>query len=187
MMSLSPMKLSGLVCTLVLLAIPCLADTVDLGTHGKAEIPVPKGWRLSATKQEDAGIVCVLTPPEGINAQGVISFAFTPAGESTSKGQVDEKTLAAADNYVDHSVEKKKNLKHFDLTGDAYGSYCYFTDATLVGQPSTKGEFKALATGIIWFSPDVSAVVMLLADDDLGADYKSLIKAVSGVKITPAK
>jgi L-fucose mutarotase/ribose pyranase (RbsD/FucU family) len=68
-----------------------------------------------------------------------------------------------------------------------YGAYCLFTDASMVGQPTKKDEFKVIAIGMIRFNDDVSAAVSLLTDDAAGPDFAAMLKAVSGATVGPAK
>jgi hypothetical protein len=41
-----------------------------------------------------------------------------------------------------------------------------FTDASLVGKPPQKDNFKKVSVGIIWFTDDVSGATSILGDDD---------------------
>ncbi len=166
--------------------IPALAsaDTVDLGPNGSLEIAVPKGWKLTSTKAQDTGYALMLVPPAGVNAQGLLNVVFVPKEEHTSKEDVNEKVLAACDQFVDQSVEKKKVLRELSLSGGAYGAYCVFTDASLVGQPPAKDNFKVVAIGMIRFNDAVSASASLLCDDEKGEDFAALLAAVTSAKVT---
>jgi len=178
------MKIPTLVLSLLLAGAPALADTVDLGPHGMLSITVPKGWRLTSAKQADVGVTLQLIPEGDANAQGLMTVVFVEKGESSSKDDVDEKTLTAADNFIGQSLEKKKVLKHFDMSGGAYGAYCYFTDASLVGAPTKKGDFKGVASGIVRFNDEVSGGVTLLTDDEKGDDFAAMLAAVSSARVT---
>lgn len=178
------MKIRTAILTLLLCAAPALADTVDLGPHGTLSIAVPKGWRLTSAKQADVGVTLQLIPQGDVNAQALLTVVFTEKGEAATNADVDEKTLTAADNFVDQSVEKKKVLRHFSMSGGAYGSYCFFTDASLVGSQPKKGDFKCVASGIVRFNDEVSAGVTLLADGDKGEDFEAMLAAVSSAKVS---
>jgi hypothetical protein len=178
------MKLTTALLTLLVAASPALADTVDLGPHGTLSLSVPKGWRLTSAKQADVGVTLQLIPQGDVNAQALLTVVFTEKGDASTKEDIDEKALTAGDNFVDQSVEKKKVLKHFSLSGGAYGSYCYFTDASLVGAQPKKGDFKGVASGIIRFNDEVSAGVTLLTDDEKGEDFGAMLAAVSSAKVS---
>jgi hypothetical protein len=178
------MKRLILLSALLLVApLSALADTVDLGAHGSLTIDVPKGWKLTTAPWEQPGVAVTLAPPEGVNAQFQLNIIFVPKGMSNLKADVDAKVLNEAGMFVDSSVEKKKTLRKFALAGDAYGSYCVFTDASLVGKPPQKDNFKVISAGIIWFSDDVSAATSLLCDDEKGPEFAAMIAAVSSVTV----
>jgi hypothetical protein len=178
------MKPALLFCALLLLPVLARAETIDLGTHGTLSITAPKGWKVSSKKAEETGIAVVFTPPPDVNASLILNLVFVPKGEPTSKDDVHDKVLSAADQFVDSSVEKKKVLHDFALSGGAYGAYCAFTDASLVGQAPQKDNFKVVALGIVRFNEDVSASVSLLCDDLQGPDFAAMLAAVSSAVVT---
>jgi hypothetical protein len=174
---------------LALLILPAFASaaTVDLGTRGTLSIAVPKGWTLSTQKEEDAGFALTISPPSGVNAKLLLNIAFVPEPKPVSKEEVNEKVLSVCDQFVDASVEKKKVLQDFSLTAPAFGSYCVFTDASLVGQPPKPDEFKIIGVGIIRYTDDVMGAVSLACDDPKGADYAAMMAAVSSTSLSPKK
>ena len=142
------MKRLVLLLALLLPPLAAPAETLDLGPHGSFSIAVPKGWTYSATKTEDTGYAIVLTPPADVNARFLFNLVFVPKGETSSKEDVQEKVLTIADQFVDASVEKKKVLHDFTVSS-GYGAYCVFTDASRVGKPAEKDNFKVLALSLI--------------------------------------
>jgi hypothetical protein len=166
---------------LALLLLPAFAsaDTIDLGPRGTLTITVPKGWTLSSQKEEDSGLAVTLSPPSGVNAKLLINVAFVPEPKPVSKDEIQDKVLSVCDQFVDASVEKKKTLRDFSVAGPAFGSYCIFTDASLVGKPSKPDEFKVIGVGIIRYSDDVMAAVSVAGDDEKGPDFSSMMAAVS--------
>jgi hypothetical protein len=171
---------------LVLASANAPAATLDLGTHGAFSITIPKDWTLASQKEEDAGYVVIVSPPAAVNAKLIINVVFPPDKQPLSKQAIQEETNAAAEQYVDASVEKKKVLREFRL-GSGYGTYCVFTDASMVGKPAQKDSFKMVGTGIIWFSEDVKAGVTMVADDESGPDFAALLAAVSSSVVTAHK
>jgi hypothetical protein len=166
---------------LALLILPAMAsaDTIDLGTRGTFSITVPKGWTLSSQKEEDAGFALTISPPAGVNAKMLLNIAFVPEPKPVTKDEINEKVLSVCDQFVDQSVEKKKNLREFSLSGSAFGSYCVFTDASLVGQPPRVDSFKIIAVGIARYSDEVMGAVSLACDDAAGPDFAAMLAAVS--------
>jgi hypothetical protein len=172
---------------LLSLAASARADTVDLGPRGSLSIAVPRGWTLASQKEEDSGLAITISPPSDVNAKLLVNIAFVPEPKPVSKDEVNEKVLTVCDQFVDASVEKKKTLRDFPVAAPAFGSYCVFTDASLVGQPAKKDEFKVIGVGIIRFSDDVMAAVSIAADDPKGPDFAAMLAAVSGASFTPRK
>ncbi len=171
---------------LLLATTPAPAATTDLGAHGSFSLTIPKDWTLASQKEEDSGYVLIVSPPAAVNAKLIINVVFPPDKQPLSKEAIQEETNAAAEQYVDASVEKKKVLREFKL-GSGYGAYCVFTDASMVGKAPEKDSFKVAATGIIWFSEDVKAGVTMVADDEKGPDFAALLAAVSSSAVTGHK
>jgi hypothetical protein len=180
------MKRTALI--LVLLALPLLAGaaTVDLGTHGTLSIDVPAGWKLSSHREEESGYALTLTPPGDVNARCIFSVAFMEPGEPVTRDKVQEQVLNIGDQFVDASVEKKKVLKELNPKG-SYGYYCVFTDASMVGKPSAKDEFKVVAVAVLRLTDDVMAAVSIAADDEKGPEFQSMLAAASSAAVAPAK
>jgi hypothetical protein len=172
------MKRPLLLAALLLLPLCLSAETVDLGSHGTLSIDVPKGWKLKADPK-DTSVDIAITPPDGANAQCLYSVVFVPKGATAAKADVDDKLLTECDQFVEMSVEKQKTLHKLTMAGDAYGVYCVFTDASLVGKPPEKDNFKVVSVGIIWFSDSVAVSWSLLGDDAKGPDFAAMLAAVS--------
>lgn len=160
------------------------AATLDLGAHGTFQIAVPSGWKFSAQKVEDSGFAVTLSPSGGENARCLINLAYSPSPEPVSKEKVQAGVLTLSDTFVDASVEKKKVIRELTLSGGAYGCYCVFTDASRVGQPPEKDNFKVACVGIIQFNEDLMAAVSIGADDEKGPDFTALLAAISSASVT---
>lgn len=174
---------------LALLLFPLIApaETVDLGTRGTFSIAVPQGWTLSSHKEEDSGVAITLAPPGNENAKCLINVTFVPEPKPVPKETVDAEVLSVCDQFVDQSVEKKKVIRDFGVSGGAYGSYCVFTDASLVGKAAKHDEFKVIGVGIIHFRDDVMAAVSVAGDDEKGADFAAMLAALKSAAVTAAK
>jgi hypothetical protein len=167
---------------LVLLPVLASAETIDLGTHGTLSVTPPKGWTIAKQKEEDAGYVLVFSPPADVNAQLVLNVVFPPDRQPLSKEAIQDEALAAGDQWVESSVEKKKVIREMKLSA-GYGAYCVFTDASRVGKPAEKDNFKIVVSGILWFSEDVKAGLVMMADDENGPEFKAMLEAVSGATL----
>jgi hypothetical protein len=172
---------------LFLAPLAAYPDSVDLGAHGTLSITPPGGWTLSTHKEDDSGYAITLSPPDGVNAKCLLNVTFVPEPKPVAKETVDEEVLSVCDQFVDQSVEKKKTLRDFGASGGAYGSYCVFTDAALVGKPAKHDEFKVIGIGIIHFRDDVMAAVSVAGDDERGADFSQMLAAVRSASVSAAK
>lgn len=172
-----------LLSALLLLPLCCFADTVDLGAHGTLTIDVPKDWKLTTTKQ-DTGVDLVIAAPGGANAQLLFSVIYVPNGATAVKADVDGKVLAEAAGFLSTAVEKKAELRKYSMSGDAYGSYCVFTDASLVGKAPEKDNFKVFSVGIIWFNDAVGASVSQVCDDEKGPEFAAMIAMTNSATLT---
>jgi len=172
---------------LSLLPLAAYPDTVDLGPHGALSVTPPTGWKLSSHKEDDSGFAITLSPPDGVNAKCLLNVTFVLEPKPVAKETVDEEVLSVCDQFVDQSLEKKKTLRDFGVSGGAYGSYCVFTDASLVGQPPKRDEFKVIGVGIIKFRDDVMAAVSVAGDDEKGSDFSEMLATVRSASLSPGK
>ncbi len=172
----------------LLLALPALAgaETLDLGAHGKFSVAVPKDWTYSVQKMEETGYALTLSAPGDENAKCVLTLVFVDNPEPLSKDKVQADVLAACDQFVAESVEKAKVLREFDVPG-AYGVYCLFTDASLVGKPVQRDAYKAVAMGEVHVADDLTMSASMLFDDEKGPEFKAMLAAVSSASVAKSK
>jgi len=172
---------------LALCPMAASADSLDLGPYGVFGVTPPKGWRLSSQKVAESGYTVTLSPAGDANAKCIINVTFVPDPQPVSKEKVQEEVLDVGEQFVDQSVEKKKVLRDLNAAGGVYGCYCVFTDASMVGQPSKKDEFKVIGVGVVQYDDKVMAAFSVAADDEKGSDFASMLAAVSGTTLKPKK
>jgi hypothetical protein len=177
------MKPHLLLSALLLLPLSGFADTIDLGAHGTLTIAVSKDWKLSSTKQ-DTGVDLVILPPGDANAQLRFSVIYVPNGATAVKADVDDKVVAEAQGFLSVSVEKKAILRRYSMAGGAYGAYCVITDASLVGKPPEKDNFKVTTLGIIWFNDAVGVSVSQVCDDEKGPEFAAMLAMTNSATLT---
>jgi hypothetical protein len=170
------------------MALPILgrAETLDLGPHGKFNVTVPRDWTYSSQKMEETGYAITLSAPGEANARCVLTLVYVDNPEPLSKEKVQADVLGACDQFVAESVEKAKVLREFDVPG-AYGVYCVFTDASMVGKPVQRDAYKAVALGEVHLTDDVTMSASLLFDDEKGPEFKAMLAAVSSASVSKAK
>jgi hypothetical protein len=86
-----------------------------------------------------------------------------------------EKMVELFQEYVDSSVEKAMQFEELDPRTGA-GTYCVFTDASLVGKKKfPPGEFLHFTTGLkAW--PGVLAIFRVFSNDTTSAEYRAAMK-----------
>jgi hypothetical protein len=158
----------------------------DLGTHGKLSVSVPEDWGVngkSANTPEGKalGYTFAFKPRNDANAKCLLTFVYQTNG-ATSKDAVRQEVLRITKAFVADSVEKKQDLKDFTLES-GYGTYCLFTDASLVGKKAEPGDYKVMGSGRIQLDKDVGAVVSMFADDANGGEMKAMLKILNSLKL----
>jgi hypothetical protein len=180
------MKRLALLLALVLSPALARAETVDLGPKGVLSLSLPAGWTMSSKAEEGSGVAITLTPPGDANAAGLLNVTILPTPEPLTKEKVQEQALAISEQFVAASVEKKKELREFHLAA-GFGYYCVFTDASRVGLPPKKDDFKVIGVGVVGLRDDVFAAVGMSADDEKGPEFTALVAAVSSLSLSAAK
>ncbi len=178
-------KIIGLMCS-ILLPLALRAETVPLDSHGSLEIVVPAGWKLQVEPISDSGHTLQISPGEAVNAICVISVMYPPTPKPVDQEEIEKNLREACSGFVAGSVEHKVTVHGFGLAA-GYGIYATLTDASMVGKPSRRGEYKVMTIGLVQFSDDVMAVINLLTDDEHGKEQKELMGAVSSMKLKAAK
>jgi hypothetical protein len=181
------MKRTLALAVLALLPLALPAETLDLGPRGVFGITLPKGWKMSSEKEGDSGYAVTVSPPGNENAKLLINLAMVPNQEPVPKEQVQEQVLAICDQFVEKSVEKKKVLRELGMPGGAYACYCVFTDASMVGKPPEKDNFKVIGIGIMKFSDDLMAAFSIDSDDEKGPEFAAMLAAAASAVVTPKK
>ncbi|MFN7141150.1 MAG: hypothetical protein ACK4UN_17615 [Limisphaerales bacterium] len=180
-------KYSYILC-IVLTIFSSQAAEFDLGTRGTLSISIPDDWSINSkvvTRADGSsiGYTFAIKPRNDANAKCLLSLAYTTNG-APDKAAVHKEVLRTTKQFVSASVEKKQTLKDFSL-GTGFGSYCLFTDASLVGKEPEPGNYKVMAGGQVQPGDDLIGVVSLLADDADGLEMKAMLKIINSLKVTP--
>jgi len=160
------------------------AADFDLGGHGVLSVDVPEKWTVNSepaakTDGTQIGYAFAIKPLNDANAKCLLTFAYVNDGKPDQE-RIRNKVLAACEDFVADSVEKKKNLKDFSLK-QGYGAYCVFTDASLVDKKPKSGDYKVMGSGIVQLSDNLLGVVSIFADDVDSKEFKSMIQVINGL------
>ena len=151
-------------------------ETLFLFENRKLTIAVPDGFGYASNK-DDRGVFQVkLGDPKNRVSLDVI---FLPDPEERFKNARTRKELINEqfNDYVDSSSEKGMQFEELEpRTG--VGTYCVFTDASLIGKANLPpGEYLHLTAGLkAW--PGVVAIFRLFSNDTTSREYAAAMKMI---------
>ena len=129
-------------------------------------------WR--GADQGGAVTVKLTGPKDALDLQLV--FLPDPNGELAASARARKEFMAQAfQEFVASSVEQAMQFEELEPRAGG-GTYCVFTDATLVGKPQLPpNEFLNVTAGLkAWRGAYV--VFKLFSNDTISAEYRSLLK-----------
>lgn len=163
------------------------AENTILFLDHRVSITVPAGFTYTSGRDDDGTIVAQLADSKQVNKLQV-QFQPDPAGRLGTETQQMDFLAAACRRYAEGSVERSFDFKPLEPRS-GHGTYCSFTDATLVGRTPPKGEFLHVTTGVkVW--PGWVIVFTLLSNDSASKDYQALLTLMResfDEKTAPAK
>ncbi len=150
-------------------------QTLLLDDH-RVTITVPDGYIYSSGRDEQGVIMAKITDAkEKIDLQ--VRFQADPTSRLGGEAQQMEFLANVCRQYAEGSVEKGYDFKALEPRRGT-GTYCSFTDASLVGrQPIPKGEFLHVTTGVKVWSGCVLIFTVLSNDVD-SKEYQTVLKLV---------
>lgn len=142
----------------------------------RVALAVPDGFMFSSDKDERGMITAKITDPkEKISLQ--LSFLPDADGDfATARGRK-EFMAQSFQQYVTGSVEQAMQFEELEPRAGA-GTFCVFTDASLVGKTKLPpGEYLNSTTGIkAW--PGCFAIFTLLSNDTTSHEYRAAMKVL---------
>ena len=154
-------------------ATKSLEETIFLFENRKVAIAVPDGFGFASSK-DDRGLITVrlADPKDKVSLQ----MTFLPDGEGRFASARGRKEFIHENfqEYVGPSVEKAMQFEELDPKEGA-GTYCMFTDASLVGKSKLPpGEFQNSTTGMkAW--PGVVAVFTVMSNGTTTREYQAVL------------
>ena len=153
------------------------AQSMQVSGTMEISFDIPEGWNY------DLNETSILISATDISLQ-INLVPLSKSDKDNPAAAIDRFVNNMAKSILDKTVEKKIDLKHIDgLTG----SYASFTDASLVGKPIPKGEYKYITMGSFYFNTP-GVIISLLSNDIESEQFKnalSIIKKIDYHKITP--
>lgn len=140
----------------------------------KVTVGVPAGF-TATTNRDEAGLVQVHLAEATQKATLDLIFVPDPDGEALRSRGRKEKMVELFNSYVASSVEKAMRFEELEPRRGA-GTYCVFTDASLVGKTELPpNEFRHLTVGLKAWS-GVMTIVRLFSQDTTSPEYQALLK-----------
>jgi len=148
------------------------AENVILFLDHHVAIAVPPGFAYTSGRDDNGTIVAQIVDPKEKNRLQV-QFQPDPASRLGTERQQMDFLAETCRQYAEGSVEHSYDFKALEPRSGT-GTYCTFTDASLVGQTPPKGEFLHVTTGVkVW--PGWAIVFTLLSNDITAKEYQTLV------------
>ena len=150
-------------------------QTFILSADHSVTMAVPDGYVFSSGRDESGMIMAKLVDPKNGNELQV-SFRPDPESRLGVERQQMDFLAQVCRQYAEGSVEHRYDFKPLGPRSGT-GTYCTFTDASLVGTAPPKGEFLHVTTGVkAW--PGWAIVFTLLSNNTAGKEYQVLFAVV---------
>jgi hypothetical protein len=152
-------------------------ETLLLYEEHRVAIAVPEGFSYTRSFGEDGSMsVKIADPRQEINLQ--ISFLPDPEERLATPRARKELLAENFQPYVESSVEKAMQFEEL-AASTGHGTYCVFTDASLVGKAELPpGEYLKATTGIkTW--PGCAAIFTVLSNDTQSPAYRTALKILA--------
>lgn len=150
-------------------------ETILLDKH-RVTIAVPDGFVYSSGRDDEGVLMAKITDAkEKIDLQ--VRFQADADGQLGSESQQMEFLATVCRQYAEGSVEKGYDFKPLEPRHGT-GTFCSFTDASLVGKlPVPRGEFLHITQGVK-VSPGWVIVFTVLSNDTDSKEYQTALKLV---------
>jgi len=166
--------------TLSLVALACLAATafaerIELGAGKAVLLTVPDGWIADKPSAglpgaPEFGRTARYVTKNGSNDALVVTAIPVADDRLAAPESVKAMAEAALRRFAETSVEGKVVLKEFKF-GGVPGVIATFTDASLVGKPAIKDDYKAMTSGFVYLGDGVLVTATIFTDTIDGRSY----------------
>jgi hypothetical protein len=179
-------KLLSLFALLGLLAVTASAEKIDLGSGKALLFTLPQDWTGAGMPARQPGMSepgqnARYVTKNGSNDAVLITILPVPDDRFSDAETLKAMAEMATQQFVAGSVEGKVDLKETRFGGLA-GFTTTFTDASLVGKPSVKDDYKALTSCFVYLGDRMMLTATLFTDDLNGSAYAEgmrLLKSIS--------
>jgi len=157
---------SWILAVLTCLFIPALAaaDEFVWAKHGTITFAVPAGWSLLGKPIEEVGYAFRASPDSPAAAVAQITLLEAKPDHPFTSEAATKLFDKMVQPFVSGSVEKRI-VSHSLAPQQGFGMYCQFTDASLVGKPPEKNNFKCQYNALLVLDTYIGVVATLQFDD----------------------
>jgi hypothetical protein len=184
-------NLLSLLALAVLLAVTGLAEKIDLGSGKTLHLTLPATWSTAGLPARSPG-----APEVGQNARYVtrsgsndaLLITVLPVADDRFSDPENLKSVVemATQQFVPGSVEGQASLKEFKFAG-ASGFSATFTDASLVGKPTVKDDYKAMTSCFAYLGEHVLVTATVFTDDLNGKAYAEALRILKSISLSLPK
>lgn len=176
---------------LTLLAVTGAAEKIDLGSGKFVQISVPDTWKAAPLPPSAPGMPAVGTniryiTKDGSNDAVLITLLTVPDDRFAESDNLQAIIEESTQQFAAGSVEGKVILKQIRIAGKS-GYYCTFTDANLVGKPTTKDDYKTLTSCFVYLGDEVLLTATVFSDDVAGKAYAEGMRLLQSLTLQRAK
>jgi len=180
-----------LLALLGLLAVAAPAEKLDLGEGKAALFTVPETWKPAAMPPGPSGMPALGTnvryvTKNGSNDAVLITLIAVPDDRFADRENLRAMIEEATQQFAAGSVEGKANLTELRV-GSHAGYSVAFTDASLVGKPPVKEDYKTLTSCFVYLGDKVMLTATIFSDDLSGKAYAEAFKLLKSIALTSGK
>jgi hypothetical protein len=172
-------------------ALTGAAVKIDLGSGKFAQISVPETWKAAGLPPSAPGMPAVGTniryiTRDGSNDAVLITLLTVPDDRFAESDNLQAMIEESTQQFAAGSVEGKVILKEIKIAGKS-GYYCTFTDANLVGKPTTKDDYKTLTSCFVYLGDEVLLTATVFSDDTSGKAHAEGMRLLKSLTLHLAK
>ncbi len=168
----------------------CLTCAVALAAdyhwpqRGTLTLESPGTWKVTSQSAPGLGYLFKIAATGENPAMLQITVVALPEGKTISESDLPDRLRAMVGRNLAGSVEKKVNPVQLAMTQGA-GWYAELTDASLVGKPSVKGDFKVMRQGVAALDSTTFVVITMQFDDAERPEPAKMIGMVESLRFAP--
>jgi hypothetical protein len=181
----------SLLALLGLLAVTGSAEKIDLGSGKSLHLTLPATWistdlPAQTSSASEAGQNVRYATKSGSNDALLIAILPVPDDRFNDPENLKGMVEMATQQFVAGSVEGQANIKELKF-GGVSGLCATFTDASLVGKPRVKEDYKAMTSCFAYLGEHVMVTATIFTDDLEGKAYSEAMRILKSLSLALPK